>query len=685
MLQVSDIYEPHLNEPKLYNSRIIDNYIKLIKAQYSYINIDELLKYAGMETYQVEDQGSWFTQNQINRFQEKLSQLTDNKNIAREAGAYAASPDALGFMRRYILGLIGPQNAYELVGKYASKFTKSARFTSKRIASDQVEITVVPTEGVKEKIFQCENRLGYWEAISKIFNYKIKSIEHPECVFQGGNCCRYLIAWHESHSTLLLKIRNIIAILLAASSAILITYFPGFFALYVPSSLAIIFLLNYYVKKHEVDDLKNAVENLNWSAETLIEQVNINYENTLVINEIGQVLSKENDLDGILSKVLSVLKNRLDYDRGLILLANENRTRLVSRAGYGYSLDDISKFMMGSGFHLDKNDSKGVFISCFRKQNPFLVNELDEIKDDLSVRSLKFAAKMGVKSFICCPIVYENESLGILAVDNINSKRKLIQSDINVLMGIAPQIAIGIHNIQLVEARLKQFQSILQALVASTEARDPITAGHSERVTDYAVGVCKELGLPSDYTDMIRVAASLHDYGKIGVDDAILKKNGRLDDNEYEHIKTHASKTKHILDRVNFEGIYKEVPEIAASHHEKLDGSGYPSGLKEDEIPFGAKVIAVADVFEALTSRRHYRDPMPVNEALDYLVDNIGNHFDKSCVGALINYYNSVESPVHYIPKGNFKTLKFPENYLDNCIKKQKRKITKFKTLDSHN
>jgi len=659
MLQISDTYKPLLDEPQLYNSRIIDNYIKLIKARYPYINVDELLHYAGMETYQVADEGSWFTQTQINRFQEKLSKLTDNMHIAREAGAYSASPDALGFMRRYILGLIGPQNAYELVGKYASRFTKSATFTSKRVSSDKVEIVVKPNAGIQEQPFQCENRLGYWEAISEIFHYKIKSIIHPECIFKGGECCRYLVEWQESHSATLLKIRNYLALFLSAISIIIAFYSPKFLlSFYLPSSIAIIFILNWYSMKYEVADLKSAVKNLSWASENLVEQININYENSLLINEIGQALSKESDLNGILNKVVNILQNRLDFDRGLVLLTNEDKSRLVSRSGYGYELDELSKFMMSSGFHLDKKDSKGVFISCYRQQKPILINDIDEIKDDLSSRSLEFAKNMGAKSFICCPIVYENESLGVLAVDNIKSKRKLIQQDINVLMGIAPQIAVGINNIRLIEARLKQFQSILQALVASTEARDPITAGHSERVTDYAVGICQELGFPSDYTDMIRVAASLHDYGKIGVDDAILKKNGKLDDIEYEHIKTHAAKTRNILERVNFEGIYKEVPEIAASHHEKLDGSGYPSGLKGDEIPFGAKVIAVADVFEALTSRRHYRDPMPINEALDYLVENIGNHFERSCVQSFINYYNNTETKIPYIPKGNFKSLK---------------------------
>ncbi len=645
-------------EKALYNSRIIDNYIKLIEKKYNFINIEELLSYAGMETYQVADEGGWFTQSQINKFQEKLSELTKNKSIAREAGAYAASPDALGTMRRYVLGLIGPQNAYELIGKYASKFTKSATFISKKISSNKVEIVVAPKDGVTEKPFQCENRLGFFDAIATAFNYNLPEIEHPECIFKGGEVCRYRISWENSFASIVIKIRDSLAIPFLITAGILFFAVPKtVFIFFVLSCLTILSVLTGIAFKSEAAELKNAVENLSWASENLIEQVNINYENSLMINEIGQALSKENDLDGILSQVLNVLEGRLDYDRGLILLANKDKTRLISKAGFGYTLDELSKFMMSTGFHLDKKNSKGVFINCFNQQRPFLVNNIDEIKDDLSERSLHFAKQMGVKSFVCCPIVFENESLGILAVDNINTKRALVERDVNILLGIAPQIAVSIHNIRLVEARLNQFQSILQTLVASTEARDPITAGHSEKVTQYAVGICQQLRLPTDFTDMIRVASSLHDYGKIGVDDSILKKPGRLNDEEYKHIQTHVEKSRNILERVNFEGVYKEVPKIAASHHEKLDGTGYPLGLTDDEIPFGGKIIAVADVFEALTSRRHYRDPMPVNEALDHLVSNIGSHFDKSCVEAFINYYNEEVSQVPYIPRGNFISL----------------------------
>jgi HD-GYP domain-containing protein (c-di-GMP phosphodiesterase class II) len=639
----------------LYNSRILYTYILLIKSQYNYINIEELLAYAGIETYQLEDEGFWFTQDQINKFHNILREKTNNRNIAREAGKFAASPGALGMMRRYVLGLIGPENAYELIGKYASKLTKSSSYDVKTIGPNQVAIEVTPKKGVQEEPFQCENRQGFWEGISILFNYALPKIEHPECIFKGGKSCRYIVSWQESRSQSWGKYRNIAGIIFLCISFVLPLISPP-----IVSTLLMLIFLTIFLSLHlqsktlEVNELKNAVSNLSWSSDTLIDQVNLIYENSLLINEIGQALSKESDLNGILTKVINVLQIRLDFDRGLILLANEKKTRLIAQSGYGYEPHVLSKFMLDSGFHLDKKDSKGIFITCFNEQKPYLVNNIDEIKDDLSMRSLGFARKMGVKSFICCPIVYENESLGVLAVDNIRSKRTLIQRDMNVLMGIAPQIAVGIHNIRLVDARLKQFQSILQALVASTEARDPITAGHSERVTDYAVGICIQLGLPTDYTDMIRVAASLHDYGKIGVDDAILKKPGRLTDAEYNHIKTHAEKSRKILERINFEGIYTEVPRVAASHHEKLDGTGYPDGLVDEEIPLGGKIIAVADVFEALTSKRHYRDPMPVKQAFDFLIENIGNHFDKTCVEAFINYYNSSVAKIPYTPKGDF-------------------------------
>lgn len=645
----------YLPDEPLYNSRIVNNYIRLIRSNYNYINIDELLLFAGMEPYQVGDEGHWFTQKQINKFHERLQQVSGNKNIAREAGRYAAFPGTIGMMRHHLLGLISPERAYALIGNYASKFTKSSDFVTQKIGNNKVEITVTPKIGVREEKYQCENRFGFWEAIATGFNYSLPIIKHPECIFKGGKSCRYLVSWEDSTSGTWKKIRNITGVLFLFFSLVSIFVFDTWQSIIATCGLSVaIFLgVNLYVVILDNKDLFKAVANLQESSNHSIELIHKNYEQALLTNEVSQALSKELELKNILSNVVDILQKRLDYDRGLILLANKERTKLVAHAGFGYASETISKFMLDrNGFNLAKRDSTGVFVVSYHEKKPFLVNDLDEIKDVITARSLDFAKQMGVKSFICCPIIHEDESIGVLAVDNIITKKPLLQSDINLLMSIANQIGISIYNAKLIESRFKQFQSILQVLAATTDARDPITAGHSEKVTEYAVGICNELGLSYNYTEMIRVASLLHDYGKIGVDDAILKKPGRLTPDEYEHIKTHAPKTQNILERINFEGIYSDVPEIAGSHHEKLDGTGYPRGLTGDQIHFGAKIIAVADVFEALTSKRHYRDPMLIKEAFGILIENVGNHFDKQCVEALINYYNQNLTEEPFWPKG---------------------------------
>ena len=176
----------HIDTEKtpFYNSRIVNTYIKFIKRNYSYLNISEILEYAKMKPYEVADEGQWFSQEQINLFHEKLSQVTDKQNIAREAGRYAASPEAIGVMRHYILGMLGPSKVYELIGKATSNFTRSSIYESKKIKSNKIEILVTPNKGTQEREFQCENRMGFFDAISMIFNNKLPKIDHPECMLR---------------------------------------------------------------------------------------------------------------------------------------------------------------------------------------------------------------------------------------------------------------------------------------------------------------------------------------------------------------------------------------------------------------------------------------------------------------------------------------------------------------------
>lgn len=647
--------EKNLSEnrsPGLYNSRIIDTYIKLIKHKYSFVNVNELIRYAGMEPYQVADQGHWFTQKQINLFYEKALKETGNPFIAREAGQYAASPDAIGMMRQYVLGLVGPASVYELIGKTTEKFVRSSSYKSKKISPHKIEVTVTPYPNVKEESFQCQNRTGFLEAILLVFNSKTPKIEHPECLFKGDNCCRYTISWEMQPSAIWKRVRNITAaVFLLITLILLLVDFNYLQGLMLPASVFLL-LIMLAAENAEKREYRSSTHNLKESSDQLASQIETNYNITRITNEIGQTIANLTNREDVLSQTITIFKKRLDYDRGLILLANNDRSLLKFAGGFGYH-DRQLEYIQKAAFHLDNSSSKGVFIVSYKDKKPFLINDIKEIGNNLSRRSLAFAHQMGTQSFICCPIICDGESIGVLAVDNLRSKRPLVQSDLSLLMGIASVIGISISNANLLEARQRQFGSILQVLAASIDARDPLTAGHSEKVTDYALEICEELNLSSNYREMIRVASLLHDYGKIGVPDAILKKPGRLTQEEYEKVKTHAEKTQKILEQVNFEGIFSQVPEIAGAHHEKIDGSGYPNGLKGEEIPLGARIIAVADFFEAVTAKRHYRDPLPISYAFRLLEKGRGVHFDEKIVDAFVRFYNKKKSKaeIHYPEK----------------------------------
>ena len=624
----------------LYNSRIVNNYIKLIKKRYPSVNIVQLLSAAKMTSYEVADEGHWFTQQQINLFHDKLSKLTQNENIAREAGRFAASPEVLGAIQKYVLGMISHSKAYEFAGKAAEKFTKSTIYESTKITYNKVEISVTPRKGVQEQPFQCENRIGLFEAITMIFTNKLPQIDHPECLFRGGEACRYVVTWEKSFSDIWKRLRNYALLFFAIILAVSI-FIDLFFTLSVilPIAVFLIFLLTSISDRSEKQEMLKSLNHLRDLSDQMIENIEINYNNALMTNEIGLAISKYTRKEDILANIIKISKNRLDYDRGIILLSSADKTRLQFKAGFGYSPEQY-KMIKNTAFHLDKPESKGIFVVSFHQKKPFLINDIDEIEETLSPRSLSFAKLLGSKSFVCCPIICDNESLGVLAVDNLTSKRPLIQSDISLIIGVASILGICIRNAELLEAKERQFRSILATLAASIDARDPLTAGHSERVTEFSLGICDELKLSKGYREVIQVAALLHDYGKIGVPDSLLKKPRKLTPKEFEVIKTHSEKTRSILEQVHFEGIFSQVPDIAGSHHEKIDGSGYPKGLKGSEIPLGAKIIAVADFFEAITAKRHYRNPMPLEKATRLLQEESGLHFEEIIVDAFFRYFN---------------------------------------------
>ncbi len=239
----------------------------------------------------------------------------------------------------------------------------------------------------------------------------------------------------------------------------------------------------------------------------------------------------------------------------------------------------------------------------------------------------------------CVPIKNQfGEILGVIEAINKNLD-VFSDSDMEILEALASIVAIPIENATLFAEQRRQFKSILKVMAASIDAKDPLTAGHSEKVNEYSKGIARELGFGETEIDVLSVAALLHDYGKIGIDDIILKKKNELTPDEYDIVKQHVMITKNILEKMRLSRKYRTVPFVASCHHEVLDGSGYMKGIQSNDIPFMAKILTVADVFEALTADRHYRKAFSPKAAFEILDENKGVKYDETIIEALKSFW----------------------------------------------
>lgn len=228
--------------------------------------------------------------------------------------------------------------------------------------------------------------------------------------------------------------------------------------------------------------------------------------------------------------------------------------------------------------------------------------------------------------------------IGVLGLINARSKDsgKHIPFDPcfeRLLLALASQAAVAVRNAQLTEELKKAYRDTVITLSVAADYRDTETAAHVQRVSHYCHIIAQELGLPEAECELLLFASPMHDIGKIGIPDAILQKPGKLTDEEYEEIKKHTLYGERILSNCDAE-VLKVSRQIALTHHEKWDGTGYPKGLKGQQIPLYGRIAALADVFDALSSTRCYKQAFDIDEVLNIIDQDAGSHFDPTVVAA---------------------------------------------------
>lgn len=346
--------------------------------------------------------------------------------------------------------------------------------------------------------------------------------------------------------------------------------------------------------------------------------------------KIGRSITALTDINVLLKVIAEETKNAMQADRCTVFIYDKEKNEIWSKVALGLDSQEIrvpaDKGL--AGYVVKTGETLNI-------ENAYTDNRFNKDVD------LKTGYK--TKTILCMPIKNNNqEIIGAFQVLN-KIDGVFTKNDEDLLVAIGGSASIALENAQLFEQQKelykeqKQlFESFIDTLAASIDARDKITAGHSSRVKLYAMLLVEELKLDEKTKELIEKAATLHDIGKIGIRDSVLQKEGKLTAEEYAHIQEHVKITHNILDNICMTDDFRQITEIACSHHEKYDGSGYYRHLKGEDIPYGGRILAVADVFDAITSKRHYRDKMPIKNVIDILIKDSGTHFDKSLVDVFL-------------------------------------------------
>jgi putative nucleotidyltransferase with HDIG domain len=236
------------------------------------------------------------------------------------------------------------------------------------------------------------------------------------------------------------------------------------------------------------------------------------------------------------------------------------------------------------------------------------------------------------------PLVIQGGAVGMICVVRERAELPFSWSAAELLQAFSAHAAGALENACMGRQLAQAFQETVAALIAALEARHKYTEGHSLRVARYARGTAASIGLSESACERIQTAGLLHDLGKVGVRDAILDKPGRLTEDEWGAMRQHPALGARILQPLGF---LEEESRFVHSHHERLDGSGYPDGLTGAEIPLGARMIAVADAFDAMCSARSYRPAAPPQAALRELERSAGSQFDAAIVAAFCRWVAS--------------------------------------------
>jgi len=343
---------------------------------------------------------------------------------------------------------------------------------------------------------------------------------------------------------------------------------------------------------------------------------------------VGRVINSSLGLKQVLEEVMDRLIHLMQAERGFLML-KDAKGELAAQTARGMEGESLQQaFSISRTIIRAVTDSGKPIITTNAQSDPRFENQLS-------------VAAFQLRSILCAPLKLKDEIIGVIYVDHRGMPGMFRESDLNIISSFADQAAVAIDNARLFEslkaanAELEiAYDATLNGWVRALDLRDKETEGHTQRVTSLTVQLAKFMGVAGEDIIHYQRGALLHDIGKMAIPDAILLKPGELSAEERDLVRRHPLFAYEMLKPIRF--LHRAI-DIPYCHHEKWDGSGYPRGLKEMQIPFSARIFAIADVWDALTSDRPYRKRVKPDDVRAYLREQAGTHFDPQVVDAFLS------------------------------------------------
>lgn len=364
------------------------------------------------------------------------------------------------------------------------------------------------------------------------------------------------------------------------------------------------------------------------------------YEEALFLEDIKDVASNEYVLDHVLERVFDKLNEHIRVDRIGVAFADYNREKIIAetaKINYG-------KVLLGIGFEVNMDNTS--LVDILKSKQSKINNNLMAEKVNRENRSiaLDLIVGEGINSNMIIPLIIDDKAFGILFFSSFE-KDSYDKKSLRVAENVAHSIATIINQAYLTKTI---FNNITYTFAELVEKKDLETGDHINRMTKYSLVIAEHLynanntnyEVNSSFMQDMKLYAPLHDIGKVGIPDKILNKPGKFTPEEWIIMKEHANIGADIIsnlrDSLEYFGkdFYQMALDIIRHHHERWDGTGYPYGLKGEEIPLSARIVAIADVFDALASKRSYKEKMPFEECVQIILESRGSHFDPVLVDA---------------------------------------------------